>query len=108
MTGFDHEFKDLDLHTNFSGAVEKMPEGAVLRTHDPDRCSGEYCVIHNPSGHHMVDWPMNWRADTSVMERICPHGIGHPDPDDTAHRVRMGLGGGVHGCDGCCTNSDMT
>ena len=29
------------------------------------------------------------------------HGVGHPDPDDI--RVRNGEDGGVHGCDGCCT-----
>jgi hypothetical protein len=31
------------------------------------------------------------------MERICPHGVGHPDPDDVFATDT------VHGCDGCCT-----
>jgi hypothetical protein len=35
------------------------------------------------------------------MERICEHGIGHPDPDD--RRIRTGEDMGDHGCDGCCT-----
>lgn len=74
-----------------------------LRTHGPDECSGPFCVIHNPSDHPLRDAPLNWRADKGVMERICPHGIGHDDPDDVAHRQRMGQSGaGVHGCDGCC------
>lgn len=43
------------------------------------------------------------------MERICPHGIGHPDPDDIAfkrNRPRFGedmaKADSIHGCDGCC------
>lgn len=34
------------------------------------------------------------------MERICPHGVGHPDPDDTNPDT-------VHGCDGCCAQVDL-
>jgi hypothetical protein len=34
------------------------------------------------------------------MERICPHGVGHPDPDEYA--IASGGDAGVHGCDGCC------
>jgi hypothetical protein len=30
------------------------------------------------------------------MERICDHGVGHPDPDEFMADVW------VHGCDGCC------
>ena len=74
-----------------------------LRTHAPDECSGEHCVIHNPSDHPLKDAPMRWRSDKQVMERICEHGIGHADPDDVAHRKRIGVKhAGVHGCDGCC------
>lgn len=29
-------------------------------------------------------------------ERTCPHGVGHPDPDDVLNEDK------VHGCDGCC------
>lgn len=66
----------------------------IENVHTPDRCAGHHCVIHNPSDHHMRGWPLNWRDDWGIMERICPHGIGHPDPDD--------IGDGVHSCDGCC------
>jgi hypothetical protein len=39
----------------------------------------------------------------SHFERICPHGIGHPDPDDMAYWKSIGEESmGVHGCDGCC------
>lgn len=75
---------------------------AVLRNvHPAQRCAGLPCVVHNPSNHHMRDWPLNWRADVALMERICEHGIGHPDPDDLAYRISVGLAT-VHGCDLCC------
>jgi len=75
----------------------------TLETHDEAQCRGHHCCIHNPSNHHMRDWPMNWREDTGVMERICTHGVGHPDPDDAAHKVRGGRADlTVHGCCGCC------
>lgn len=70
--------------------------GQILRgVHKPDQCLNQYCTIHNFSDHHMVDWPQNWRSDKHMMERICPHGIGHPDPDDINPDKS-------HGCDGCC------
>jgi hypothetical protein len=60
---------------------------AVLRTHPRSKCEGRSlpCCIHDPSDHHMREWQMNWRSDTGVMERFCPHGIGHPDPDHMAY-----------------------
>lgn len=79
----------------------KPPEGLI--THSADQCEGQYCCIHNPSPHHMISWPMHWREDKSQMERICPHGVGHPDPDDAAYWARQGKGyKNIHGCDGCC------
>jgi hypothetical protein len=72
----------------------------VLLVHPKDKCKGQHCCIHNPSDHHMKEWPQNWRGDRGIMERMCPHGIGHPDPDDPNTKS---LVGGVHGCDGCCT-----
>lgn len=43
----------------------------------------------------------HWRPDRGIMERVCEHGVGHPDPDD----VKVQAGGWtetIHGCDGCC------
>lgn len=78
--------------------------GTVMRVHDADHCDPELsCVIHNPSGHHMSSWHLHWRGDRGIFERICPHGIGHPDPDQfefwaqTCQEWQS-----VHGCDGCC------
>lgn len=72
----------------------------LLSVHHPDRCRGSHCCIHNPSEHHMKTWKQNWRSDKKMMERICSHGIGHPDPDDL--RVKSSYYLEVHGCDGCC------
>jgi hypothetical protein len=70
--------------------------GDPLLAHKKEKCEGEFCCIHNPSDHHMKDWPQLWRDDRKMMERLCPHGTGHPDPDDpTENRI--------HGCDGCCS-----
>jgi hypothetical protein len=72
-----------------------------LIVHSRDTCDGGRCLVHNPSNHHMRKWRQNWRQDRGIMERLCEHGTGHPDPDD--RKVRMGSWAeGVHGCDGCC------
>lgn len=70
--------------------------GQILYTHTMDKCSSrEFCTVHNRSDHHMLTWPQHWRSDAGFMEVICPHDIGHPDPDEINKR-------GNHGCDGCC------
>lgn len=80
--------------------------GQVLtHIHDESACAGESCVIHNPSDHSMRAFPTLWRADRGIMERLCPHGVGHPDPDDQAFITRRrgpDHGEDIHGCDGCC------
>lgn len=77
---------------------------------EEDECREFGCVIHNPSDHPLKDAPTHWRVagpwdiNPSHMERICEHGVGHPDPDSVAYRIRHGQDGlEVHGCDGCCT-----
>lgn len=96
----------------------------LVNVHPADNCGGQPCVIHNPTGHHMRSWPLHWRGDRGIFERICPHGVGHPDPDQFAYweQARKSWrpplsadviddlyplgnpfdGLGVHGCDGCC------
>lgn len=79
--------------------------------HDREDCSGA-CSIHSPSDHHMADWPLHWRDDRKLMERICPHGVGHPDPDHIAYtkQLRGSTAASVeatHGCDGCCRPPDQ-
>jgi len=102
----------------------------TVRTHSPMQCDGHPCVVHNPSDHHMNEWPIVYRIDRAVempaitiegstatavvrgpvfvlAERTCPHGCGHPDPDSLAFARRNGgeefaSTESVHGCDGCC------
>ena len=83
------------------------------------QCEGEPCVLHNPFDHHMADWPMARRFDLRppIVERLCRHGVGHPDPDSAAWAEKAvredtelvwqsepsdGTFVWVHGCDGCC------
>jgi hypothetical protein len=82
-------------------------EGVLTGVHQPSQCAGRPCVIHAPSAHHMRDWPLVWRPDLRMMERHCPHGIGHPDPDDLARQAQQGRGHlAAHACDGCCVASE--
>lgn len=78
--------------------------GQKLYVHESDICENQYCSIHNPSPHHMRDWKTHWREDRHLMERICPHGVGHPDPDHINHLlIEKQTIESIHGCDGCCT-----
>lgn len=78
-----------------------------IKYHDPSVCVGQRCCLHNPSDHHMKEWPLVLKMG-GHMERTCSHGIGHPDPDSLWYfEVVMGEMDevewrGVHGCDGCC------
>lgn len=77
--------------------------GQVLSVHGPEVCVGRNCCIHKPSDHPLSTAPTHWRSDRAIMERICSHGVGHPDHDSLAYELAQGLAGaGVHGCDGCC------
>lgn len=69
--------------------------GVRMVVHREADCLVTPCTIHSPSEHHMRGWPLLWRGDRRIFERTCPHGVGHPDPDDIFDE-------GVHGCDGCC------
>jgi hypothetical protein len=75
----------------------------------------KHCVIHNPSRHHMREWPLLLRS-TTLLERVCPHGVGHPDPDSAAFlnwhdKTDSWLSHGCHfGDDGrpCCAEPEET
>ena len=91
------------------GEVYMTGTGQELRgVHERGDCVGVHCVIHNPSDHPLRDRPTHWREDRGLMERICEHGIGHPDPDHLAATEHFrgkeaADAEGVHGCDGCCS-----
>lgn len=70
----------------------------LSRVHDEQLCTGRPCAIHRMSDHAMRSFPQHWRGDRGIIERTCPHGIGHPDPDlpfpADSHEW-------LHSCDGC-------
>lgn len=81
----------------------------LVNIHPKKLCEGENCVIHNQSDHVMRALPLHvripgpWDIKPQHFERICEHGIGHPDPDDMRYWKAVGQESiGVHGCDGCC------
>lgn len=79
-------------------------EDFLVNVHPRELCQGRHCVLHNPSDHHMREWKLIFRNDTGLMERICEHEIGHPDPDSLYYFQEV-LGredAVVHGCDRCC------
>jgi hypothetical protein len=79
----------------------------TLYCHGYWRCKGGPCSVHDRTEHNMRAFPQHWRDDKGIMERICEHGVGHPDPDDI--KVRMGRDEAcVHGCDGCCASATET
>jgi hypothetical protein len=105
----DHE-PELGVDYDVIGTIFQ----SIVTTHGPSRCEGEFCCVHKPSPHHMIDWPLVFRLDRAdcLAERICEHGLGHPDPDSVAfiHRQLIAAGYGesmmiavmLHSCDGCC------
>ncbi len=89
----------------------------VTNVHPEEICVGQYCAVHNPSDHHMHNWPQYFRdpqvevftfgLHPGLMERTCEHGVGHPDPDHmtwyaSCHTPEETRVEGTHGCDGCC------
>jgi hypothetical protein len=81
---------------------------SIFIVHPQRVCEGDFCCLHNPSDHHMRDRPLNIRSDRGddLAERICVHGVGHPDPDSLAFIKRQdpaNTWSGIHGCDGCCS-----
>lgn len=83
----------------------------VVNVHsENEECRELGCVIHNPTDHNLRHLPLRWReagvfdVKPSHFERICEHGVGHPDPDSVAYHARNGRDYiAIHGCDGCCT-----
>ena len=87
--------------------LEEITEPLLVGVHDPGECADGVCTVHHPTDHPMRDWPLHWRGDRGLFERLCTHGVGHPDPDqwafwDSALDVADAQAMRVHGCDGCC------
>lgn len=108
------DYPDMSEDAAFLGRWERNEE-LDLWVHAAGTCLGSNCCIHNPSDHPLKDAPKNWRSDRGLMERICEHGVGHPDPDDLAYHRFVEANSdydedesswrGVHGCcaERCCS-----
>ena len=84
-----------------------LSDGTIIyNIHNIEQCKGRNCTIHNPSKHHMTEWPLHWRSDRKIFERICIHGVGHPDPDSLYYEELLNPEYcDTHGCCGCCIQS---
>jgi hypothetical protein len=82
--------------------IQLENSGEIIYTHPVFSCKGQSCTIHNRSQHSMRHYPQHWRVDRSIMERICEHGVGHPDPDEYKIKGEGNKWEMIHGCDGCC------
>jgi hypothetical protein len=71
-----------------------------FRSHLEEDCTGEVCAFHKRTDHHMRKYKQFFRFGTGMMERVCSHGVGHPDPDDA--KIVDGTHDGTHECDACC------
>lgn len=78
--------------------------GKVIYIHNKKNCKGRGCPVHHPSDHEMKKWPMSWNLQVLSMERVCEHGIRHPDPDDYKFRQdnQIDIPDHAKDCDGCC------
>lgn len=88
-----------------TGWYTEFANGSHLaNVHDSALCEGRGCAIHNhPSDHPLKDAPLFWRDDRGILERICEHGVGHPDADSAEYLSSIGRGHeNTHACDGCC------
>lgn len=94
-------------------------EPMILKHHSAKACVPP-CAFHAPSDHPLKDAPLNWRSGLSpfdgrrLLERLCEHGVGHPDPDGLAFANQNLPKGqepdtGVHGCclSRCCSGSSF-
>lgn len=83
--------------------------GRKFRVHEEEwDCAIYGCAIHSPTNHPLVDAKQLMRVDKNyLIERICTHGIGHPDPDSANFLEKSGYSKAiwVHGCDGCCQDT---
>lgn len=86
-----------------------MNNGTILvNVHDKKQCAGRRCVVHNPTQHHMSMWPAEWDDAMGMVMRVCPHGWGHPDPDDRWFRTtRSSFLACTHQCDSCCQPEEI-
>lgn len=86
-----------DLWEDWSGSW------GTLKVHAAGTCQGDWCVVHKPMPGPWTDWPLHWRGDRNIMERICPCGVGHPAAEQLGWWASSGREFmSIHGCCGRC------
>lgn len=109
MKNFDEQMRAYAFAQEMSSSLsEHVARGGYL--HSKAQCKAsraagapKNCVIHKPSLHKLTGSKQVVRS-SSLIEDICSHGVGHPNPDSAAYLNWAGKTShyGVHGCDGCC------
>jgi hypothetical protein len=84
------------------GTDETAPAERAPQMDDGAGAARREFPFGEPSDHHMRRWPLGWNAARGHFQRTCPHGVGHPDPDDIVYLQSVGGVSGAHPCDGCC------
>lgn len=105
----DRIFKDVYEPVESKRGIFRLEHSdTVLQSvHDSSKCEGRSCSLHSRTNHLMRGNRQVWRGDLGVIERICDHGVGHPDPDDRPYLETVDNGLFLlHGCDGCCHDED--
>lgn len=75
----------------------------LVNVHPRLECVGEWCPIHRPMPGPWSNWPRQWSDERDIMERVCPHGIGHPVAEMYQWAMERGRGFDlVHGCCSSC------
>jgi hypothetical protein len=93
---FDESEKTVKVQADVDHWVDDF--GTVIhKVHKNGTCKQDYCTIHNPSDRAKAIGKQKWRLDRGMMERVCSHGTGHPDPDEFLYGKAL-----AHACDGCC------
>ncbi len=93
-------------HCSDADTLDGAKQYTLKNVHGHRQCGGRVCIIHKPTGHHMRDWPLLWRDDRNIWERICLHGVGHPDPDQIPYWEESNQSWQtIHGCCGCCNGT---
>lgn len=65
-----------------SALVLENSDEILYASHDAENCPLGPCPLHHRTEHHMRGWPQHYDSELQLVQRVCPHGTLHPDPDD--------------------------
>lgn len=89
------------------GGLVALENGVLTNVHEQSECDGRDrwwgCWLHDPRPHSLDRAPVRWRSDRRIAERVCSHGVGHPDPQEIIRcREVEQRDVETHACCGCC------